>query len=263
VQRLDTDHGLSVVNLGLDGNGSMSHLRILQTFGLPYKPRMVIWQWYGNDFNDDYGLVTGGDVVNPFLVAPPSSGKKTGKNPSIRKWLIQNSAVYFLSTLGLSAWTGQSGLTLFRDPYQVHDGTIDFSYGRPYIQESFDLSNPKNQRGLEATQQAVREARDTLTAAGISLVIVLIPSKEEVYRPWTQGRLGPAWFDTVGEGRQKMLDLCHAESLLCLDLTPVLVEHANRRELVYWPDDIHLNPAGNKIIADAITDTLRQQSLVN
>jgi hypothetical protein len=224
---------------------------------------MVIWQWYGNDFNDDYGLFSGPDVTNPFLIAPPSTGNKANKGLSINKWLAQNSAVYVLSTLGIRAASEQSSMSIFRDQYQIHDGSVTFDFGRPYIQDSFDLSNPNNQQGLETSRQALREALDTLTPSATPLLIILIPSKEEVYRRWTEGPLGSAWFDTVGKGRQEMLGFCQTEKFACLDMTPILVSHANQREMVYWPDDIHLNPSGNKIVADAMWEFIAQHNLMN
>jgi hypothetical protein len=263
VQRLDTDHGLSVVNLGLDATGTTSHQRILETFGLPYKPRMVIWQWYGNDFNDDYGLLSSQDITNPFLVVPAGPGPQVKRRPSIGKWLSEYSDAFVISSLALNAVSRPPpSLAFFRDLYQLHDGTIDFTFGRPYVQESFDLSNPKNQQGLETSQQALHEAHARLAASGISLVLVLIPSKEEVYRQWTEGQLGSAWFDSVGKGRQEMHNVCQTENLQCLDMAPILTSHANRREMVYWPDDFHLNPSGNRIVSDSVWEFLAQQGLV-
>ncbi len=56
VQRLHSGYGWSTMNLGQRGTGSLAHLQILRTFGVPLEPRVVLWQWYGNDANEDYGM---------------------------------------------------------------------------------------------------------------------------------------------------------------------------------------------------------------
>jgi hypothetical protein len=242
VQQLDIDHGLSVVNLGLPKNGSLSHERLLETFGLPYKPHMVIWQWYGNDFNDDYGLAHLGPEV----------------------WWSKNSADYQVLDLALQSVLAQQAtgdVSVASDT--VHDGNIDFTFGDNYTRSAFDLANPHNQEGLALTRQAILKARDVLAATQTPLVIVLIPAKEEVYRPWVEKQLGSAWLDAVSEGRNKMLGFCRDEKLICLDATPSLIEHANQREMVYWPDDFHLNPLGNHILSDTVWDFLTQRGLAH
>jgi hypothetical protein len=51
VQILAETYGMSVVNMGQGATGNISHLHLLQKFGLLNEPRFVIWQWYGNDAN--------------------------------------------------------------------------------------------------------------------------------------------------------------------------------------------------------------------
>jgi hypothetical protein len=272
VQRLDTDHGLSVVNLGQYTTGSLSHQRLLETFGLPYEPRLVIWQWYGNDFNDDYGLARLGQAAGatkpkPAYVEPDTKPQSvTLDNPlsPVMRWLRVNSATWHVLSPALtSVQRTAAGQDLSLFPYQIHDGNIDFAYGNQYTRLSWDLSNPNNRQGFAITRQAILETRDKLALTHTPLIIVLIPTKEEVYRPWVEKQLGSAWLDTLTEGRFKMLDFCREENLLCLDATPNLIAHANQRELVYWPNDAHLNPLGNHILSDAVWDFLTRQGLAH
>ena len=95
VDLLATQHGFSMVNLGLVATGSISHQNVLNTFGLPHSPKLVIWQWYGNDFNDDYGFTTqygegaievkGGDENRPAdfgAIRPLPASSTPSPNPA-------------------------------------------------------------------------------------------------------------------------------------------------------------------------------------
>jgi hypothetical protein len=56
VQQFGVLANRNIINLGITSTGSVSHLRVLENFGMPLQPRLVIWQWFGNDANEDYGL---------------------------------------------------------------------------------------------------------------------------------------------------------------------------------------------------------------
>jgi hypothetical protein len=265
VQLLDTQDGLSVVNLGVPSTGSVSHQRVLGTFGMPYKPRIVIWQWWGNDFNDDYGLVYVPEAVGDMVVIVHPTKLKQGLDTQIGSWLARNSAVYTLADrLFFSHLYSHPAVTnLLEQPYQVNVGNLSLHFGNEYEHQAFDITLPRNSQGLDLTRHAILQARDELAKTNTPLIIVLIPSKEEVYQRWTEPQLGEAWLNTISAGHKQMIALCQANHLVCLDSTPVFTQHADQGEQLYWPTDAHLNPAGNKVLAAAVIDFLRQQGLVH
>lgn len=263
VQRLDSEHGMSVVNLGQVATGSISHLNILTTFGLPHQPRMVIWQWYGNDFNDDYGMALMNDQISavetpeaPQLVppSPPSSS-------ILVEWLEKNSAVYWIIKTVTTPKPDLYKYQRFVDPYMANDGEIAFSYGRSYTSRASDLSAEKNQIGLELSMGKILETHELLASQDIKLVILLIPSKEEVYRRWTEPTLGNEQLDLLSQGRLEMIALCEVAKLLCLDSTPALTAAAEQQTAVYLPFDTHLNVAGNQIVTDELWQFLTDNQL--
>ncbi len=265
VQRLDSDHGMSIVNLGQVATGSISHLNILTTFGLPHQPRMVIWQWYGNDFNDDYGMALMNNQISaveapeaPQLLPPPPP------SPSpLVKWLEKNSAVYWIMRTVTTPKPDLYKYQRFVDPHLVNDGDMVFSYGRPYTSKSSDLSAEKNQIGMGLSQSKIIEARDLLASQDIQLVILLIPSKEEVYRRWTEPTLGAQQLNLLAQGRLEMLSFCQDSELLCLDSTTALTAVAERENPVYLPYDTHLNVAGNQVITDELWRFLTENRLAH
>jgi len=249
VDLLATQHQFSMVNLGLVATGSTSHKNVLNTFGLPHRPKMVIWQWYGNDFNDDYGFATqygekaverkGGETV------PPG-------------WLRRNSAVFSLIYALVQAGRGSTQYAQFIDPYSADIGSKTVWFGRPYMQQAYDLESEKNREGLALTQQAIIDSKERLDAEGIQLLIILIPAKEEVYQTWTADQLPDGMLDTLSVGRLHMLDFCQTEQLHCLDMTGPLTDQANIGNLVYHERDTHLNAAGNQILAERLAQVLAQ-----
>lgn len=260
VQILSDKYGMSVVNMGQTATGSISHLHILQKFGLLYKPQIVVWQWYGNDYNEDYGMATKYMGMEP--VEPPTPKPATPPQSALEKWLNVNSAVYIIYNFVFSSEAEQYQLTRSVDPYHVQDGGLDIYFGRDTTMIGHDVSLPRNEVGLELSQQAIRDSRNFLDQAGIPLVLVLIPTKEEVYARWTEPILGKDALDALREGRQRMLDFCEEEGLICLDMTETLTAAASEGQQVYFVKDNHINAAGNAIVADTVWQFLQAQQLV-
>jgi hypothetical protein len=261
VRRLESERGMSVVNLGQVATGSISRLNLLNTFGLPYEPAVVIWQWYGNDFNDDFGMfqMTSGMEIEADPVARPARRLVGGQ---LGHWLETNSAVYWIAQTFASSREELYKYERFVDPYSVDDDGFTFTFGRPYILKAFDLDNENNQHGKALTQEILLKAKQDLDALGIHLVVVLIPSKEEVYERWTTAFLGVDRMRSLGEGRELMVDFCAEHALACLDTTGALRSSAERGMHVYWPDDTHLNVLGNALVADAVWHFLVDEELM-
>ncbi len=261
VRQLETDHGLSMVNLGLVATGSLSKRNVLNTFGLPYQPRFVIWQWYGNDFNDDYGVIRdeAQREAPVTAVAEPAA-----QSSSFTKWLNQKAAVYHMIATVSGRWSENKDLetyTRFQNQYYVTAEGSPIGFGQPYILAAFDLTQEKTQLGQAQTEETLQTTKERLAAEGIPWVIVLIPSKEEVYGRWTAPQLGPT-LEQMAQGRHETLAFCTAEQLHCLDTTAVLQQAAERGEQVFYTDDTHLTPRGNEILTTAVWAYLVEEGFV-
>jgi hypothetical protein len=261
VGRLATDYGLHVVNEGSGGSGSISHARIYDTFGKPYEPRFVIWQWYSNDVRNDYDMSTFPDGVDPgYFTFPP---KDPFLATPLGRWLYENSVIVHYSIELRNEQQFIEANPQLKDPYTIRDGDVTLIYGRSEALDLTDLQIPENQQGWELGEQAILDTKMSLDSSGTPLVIVLIPTKEEVYQQWTLPVLGQDWLDRVSASRLKMLELCADHAIRCIDVTAALQEHADNKELLYWPGDMHLNPAGNKIVSDTLYAYLLEEGLVS
>ncbi|MBN2302948.1 MAG: hypothetical protein JXQ72_00635, partial [Anaerolineae bacterium] len=109
---------------------------------------------------------------------------------------------------------------------------------------------PHNQYGWERSQQAILDARDRVEAYGGTLLFVLMPTKEQVYRHLSEPLLGADKIDLLQESYDLMRDFCESEGLTCLDLLSILQTHTD--EQLYYTTDMHLNPRGNEVLAETL-----------
>jgi hypothetical protein len=245
VQRLGQITNRNVINLGITSTGSVSHRRVLGNFGVPLKPPLVLWQWFGNDANEDYGLaVLNGETEVKSVSDAPSS-------PALN-WWDKNSAVYVLLKLYLGPEKDFDASLQFLDSERVQKGDLTLDFGRPYLWGAFDVSLPQNVDGWTRSQQAFLEAQDQVVGYGGSLVILLMPTKEQVYRSLSEPLLGADRLTLLDQPYQAMLDFCETQELTCIDLLPILTPYAEAGEQIYYTTDIHLNARGNEVLAEAL-----------
>lgn len=242
--------GINIVNLSTPVTGSISHARMVQDFAAPLEPPLVVWQFFGNDFYDDYVLhVWRGDIesLNPETAADQSGS-----------WFARETvtgALVELVTTG--TW---SGLPAGERAYQAQHraaypgGVLEF--GKRYELTALDMRRPENEYGYAQTRQALEDAQAAVESWGGELVIVIVPTREEVYSSITVPVMGQENLDTLASARSAMLDLCAELAIECLDPTDELSERAHNAAL-YYPDDMHLNAAGNAALAEILQGWLQ------
>jgi hypothetical protein len=255
VEQLASNTGLNIVNLSQPVTGTTSHLRILHDFGQPLHPPLVIWQFFGNDFNDDYGLAVFRDDIESLEPEATQSTEPRG-------W----SALYaVLETLITGRFSGvPDSESAFVKPYRATYGVNNENvmlFGGAYELQALDMSREQNQIGYDLSRQAFIQAQSLVAEWDGELVIVIIPTREEVYADVTAPVMGAAEITRLQSARDAMHTLCTDLSLQCFDLYEVFQQHAANGEALYYDDDMHLNPYGNTILAEALADWLAQQGM--
>lgn len=263
VTLLGKNTGMGIVNLGQPVTGSISHELILRDFGTPYQAPIVIWQFFGNDFNDDYGLLVDQGRVEPVEDGDIERIKAEAlpEEAEIIRWLRKNSAL-FVSLEGILR--GQPGGLWSSDPlftprYRVPYPGGELRFGQPYELLSLDMAREANQIGREASRAAFESARERVAAWGGQMLVILIPTREEVYAHLTEALMAPGEMDALRSARQSMLTLCDELRLNCLDLLDTLSGTALEEDALYFSDDLHLTPRGNAIVAETIQQWLDDQ----
>src|SRR5205085_10078479 len=132
------------------------------------------------------------------------------------------------------------------------------AYARAQERTADEIRRHPDYEPLKATFGAMKRLA---TERRMTVAVVLMPSKEEVYAwlldgtaPWSTTGTPSAFALTIKE-------LCEQNGLPLLDLKPALVDASERAfagsgELLWWADDTHWNPLGQKIAAATIYNEL-------
>ena len=148
---------------------------------------------------------------------------------------------------------------MFVDPYRVQVNGIDIAFGQSYIRDAFDVTAPRNQEGEQLTYQAILATKGMVESKGGKFIVLLMPTKEEVYRSITEPKLGKAAIDAIAAPREHMITFCTTQQITCLDLLSAL--QAQNSIQLYYATDPHLNDTGNRVAADAIVQFLHAQGI--
>lgn len=265
VAHLERDTGLGFVNLSQPGTGSHSHLLILQDFAEPLRPPLVIWQFFGNDFNDDYGLFSASGKLAPLEDEEKAEDQDLEGTIGARSWLRGRSALYAVleSILSSGRRFSDRAAAQFDDRYSATlPSGEQLRFGQAYEARALDMSRPVNRAGYEISRAAITDAQALVASWGGQLVIALVPTREEVYEALTAAALGDDLVK-MGSARLAMLALCAERQLVCYDSLADLQKRAANSELLYYGDDLHLNPLGNRVFAELLRDWLAAGGLLD
>ncbi len=272
VQRLEDIASMGVVNLGQGATGGVSHYNMLKNHAVQIEPPIVLWQFFGNDFDEDYqlrvleGQIPRIDYLSPREISAQEADDRAQADvPAWVTWLRGNSLAFALTELTFfneAPYVNSFERAFFAEAHtaQIRDGVVGF--GQVYEQVALDMTDPRKIAGYPHTKQAYMEAQTLVEGWGGQMVVILIPVRELVYESLTAPLLGQETMQIFYDNHQAMLDLCDELALTCFDALPVFMEYAQQGELLYYTEDMHLNPRGNEILAEAIFGYLEHNDLL-
>ncbi|OHB71204.1 MAG: hypothetical protein A2V70_10960 [Planctomycetes bacterium RBG_13_63_9] len=243
---------VEVANLGHDDYGPPQELIVLRKFGLPLRPRVVVWFFFeGNDLLDlaDFEIALGG----------------------WRRWLTRGEGFaarcFCLNALErvdlfLEAFRWRDcGLRRKRSARllpEIRDDDVTMQFGEHYGFGAAELS-PYELGLLPKAQEVLAEAKAVCDRSDVRLLVVCVPTKFRVYRD-----LCMAPEDSQPEGwhvsdlPDRLARWCRAAGIEYVDLTAALQSAARQGPLVYFVDDGHWSPEGHRVVAEAIAEQIRQ-----
>jgi hypothetical protein len=135
-------------------------------------------------------------------------------------------------------------------------------------EETVNLSKTMVERhpNFPKIERTMIEMRNRAAEHGLTLTVMLIPAKEELYRWILEHReRKPDDADPSGFALA-VLDACQRLQIRCLDVKPYLTEETYRLfdssgKLLYWRDDTHVNDSGHEAITAFIAhEILREKN---
>jgi lysophospholipase L1-like esterase len=237
--------GRRVVNLGLIGGAPQQYLRIYERFGQPLQPDLVLFCLFpGNDVGEA-GLfdrwVRGGSQGN-YLIER-FRNDKDGSPRSISDMLRQSYLAMFLR------YTRKDMVS------RVNARTIDLPDGGQIqlVPDFYDVVERLTQPGhpnFRLVLDTVEQARALAQQNGSQFLVLLMPTKEEIYLPLLDDEeRAPATAPFVAAFEEAGIPY--------LDLTPPLRTGARQGEQLFYEVDGHPNATGYGRIARAVLDHLR------
>lgn len=236
--------GTSVVNLGLIGAAPQQYARIYEIFGRPLRPKLLIYGLFpGNDLYDARQFENWLDAESPGNYDVWRFFR--GEVPAARSLLSRS---YLLQSL-------QSLLKGFRTPFSGE--TIDFDDGgrlrlAPGVLAASAETATPDHPDFQQVMDSVERARNLAVEDGAEFLVLLYPTKEEVYLPLLD-KPTPALIPPF-------VDELKRRGISFLDLTGPFQERARAGERLYFEVDGHANLAGSRAIADALVEHLRENA---
>jgi hypothetical protein len=246
---------VNVLNLGLIGAGPQQYLRVYETFINNLRPRLLLIGLFPiNDFWDaalfDRWLKSNSDCS--YLVWRDYGRPKGARCLDSLRWktdlLFKGSYVYnvFLEVRNRV----RSYLQLDYKTLRLQDGSrLVLDVGQ------FESRLPATLRDSDEFRlvlKTLRELHFTAQTHNTKVLVVIQPSKEEVYMPL----LGQA----IPELSVHLREELHNAGIEYLDLTKSFRQRAARGEKLFFEFDPHPNAAGYALIADSVVAYLERNS---
>jgi lysophospholipase L1-like esterase len=235
----------TLLNLSVIGTGPQQYLEVLQRHGFALEPELVLFSLFpGNDLTDAEAF---------------DAWRQSGTERGFRQWRAVGDAERPQRTLVDRVVEASYVLAVARDvrrnlasPFAgetmaVDDGSRLRLAPTAYAQQAL-MAEPDHP-AFELVMEAIAEAREQALAQGSRFVVLLMPTKEEVYLHLL-GRSYPPLVDAfAGALAERGID--H------LDLSLALRDAAGDGAPLYFEIDGHPNERGYAVIADAVIALLR------
>jgi hypothetical protein len=252
-----------VLNAGVFGYGTDNQAAWLSEHGWQHNPRLVVVGFFvGNDVKDVmFGITKTVATEDGRLVAAEASreamdrgeeGQDVERSSGLKGWLEGNSHAYlFLRSLWYNTLgKGRSGPTKLT----IFDAASFYRKDVP----------PEIEAGWQKTFDVLKAMQADCDAHGAELVLVVIPTREQVYpKSWddvkAQFDLDEAEFD-LELPQRKLSDFASGEGILYIDLLPDF-KAANSDPNLYFQVDRHWTVKGHELAAEVIGRELGEMGL--
>jgi hypothetical protein len=235
----------TIGNFGLIGGAPQQYLRVLETEALELNPKLVLFMLFpGND-------LSGAKVFQEWLEADTdmtypewriTDGGRTERN--VLQRLLNGS---YLMAFQHALWSSLRS--------RVLGTTITFGDGQrlqlaPAVyHRNAQMADPENPV-FRLVMTTIEEAQRLSRRQGSHFLILLMPTKEEVYLPLI-GKPAPPLIENFRSALE-------AQHIPYIDLTLYFQARARGAGPLFFEIDGHPNPRGYQLIADIVLDYLNE-----
>jgi hypothetical protein len=249
-RRLTDAEGLSVATLAVNGYSTLAEARILERYAPPLKPRLVLLGVYPNDFKDNvnFDRWTRSGTDNFWIWLGHQHGR--GK---FGRWLADHSMIYRIVD---GVWRARG-----RQIHKYKQGNLDFVFRLDHWWLQL-VTDVEHDPGWRLMQKALLDMRATATDMGADFVVLIFPTKEQIY--WGLVRqFAPGKEDLdVDHPTDVLREFCAANAIKYCEFTSPLREEAQRGRQLYHRISSHWNDEGNAVGAQVIARCLRSYGLL-
>jgi hypothetical protein len=259
--------GKTVYNLALGGYGPVQYLHLLKTKALSLSPKVVIvGLYFGNDLLDAHRM-THKETPRAGRVSAADSKMLRG----VRDWLARHSVIYGMTSIAVGARLRLAEVEASESDsiVIVEDPARGFRTGLTPQKRlaALDLSNQTIMEGLKITLEAIHGMMEVCKAAGIKLLVVLIPTKESVYSEHVllKNDTDAAVFSSLvineSWARQFVQESLLQSGVEYVDTLPTLTRNITK-SIYPESENGHPNVKGYRLIAEAVQKKIELASTV-
>lgn len=249
VKFLNDGTGVSFGTLGVNGYSTLAEQRVLERYGVKFKPKLFLLGVHPNDFKDnvnfDHWTRSGTDDLWVWL------GNRHGRGQFGRS--LANYSMLYRMVDGFRRSRG-------RPIHKYTDENLDFvfRFDRWWLRL---LNDTENHPGFELMKKAMLQMREDAKGVGADFMVLLFPTKEQVY--WDKARTF-AKDPNMDPDRpvETVKAFCDSVGLRCCVMTDELRAEAAKGQQLYHRINQHWNDLGNKIGAREIERCLNEQGLL-
>lgn len=255
-ERLEQKTGLPFVNLSQVGASSLQEARIYAKYGRRLQTKVVFWMFFQNDFKDNLRFAA--------WLEPEANITQAVRLPShpCSGWVHRGLKRFSIAYELVIYWQRLCDYSAIPPTPVYRDANLNLTFCLDHDICDLDVQARMLADGWPFTRTALLQTKALVEQSGARLVIMIVPSKEQVY--WTQFQQVasvPPGYD-IDQIVRPVREFCLQEALDCIDLTEPFREQARLGRQLYFPVDIHWNVDGHKLVADVVDDYLHQAGLL-
>lgn len=237
---LESALGLTVQNLGCSGYGPQQEKVVLERYGLPLKPKVVVWFFFeGNDLLD--------------VPRYEHARRAGGLDPTRTRFLARSLTANLGRRIELLAERPRGEDS---DEARRRMGTIGST--RIYFAFAGSPLTGEDRESLAKAQETIRSAVERTRAAGARFLLAFVPTKFRAYEglvAFAPDTLCATW--RSNELPELLARFAADAGIEWIDLTPSLRAAIRKGTMAYVVDDGHWSPSGNRIAAAAVAERLK------